>query len=78
MNMAIDVFCHWAPPLYGAAALKAAGRSLRMLERALAMPVMTDLFRPWPHDAAGPAMIDGTILTLPPFRHGMVCRLLML
>ena len=40
---AIDIFCHWAPPDYGAAALKAAGRPLRMLERALAMPVMTDL-----------------------------------
>jgi predicted TIM-barrel fold metal-dependent hydrolase len=40
---ATDIFCHWAPPDYGAAALKAAGRPLRMLERALAMPVMTDL-----------------------------------
>lgn len=39
----IDIFCHWAPPDYGAAALKAAGRPLRMLERALTMPVMTDL-----------------------------------
>jgi predicted TIM-barrel fold metal-dependent hydrolase len=39
----IDIFCHWAPPDYGAAALQAAGRPLRMLERALAMPVMTDL-----------------------------------
>lgn len=40
---ALDIFCHWAPPDYGAAALKAAGRPLRMLDRALAMPVMTDL-----------------------------------
>jgi len=40
---ALDIFCHWAPPDYGAAALKAAGRPLRMLERALAMPAMTDL-----------------------------------
>ncbi len=40
---ATDIFCHWAPPDYGAAALQAAGRPLRMLERALAMPVMTDL-----------------------------------
>jgi predicted TIM-barrel fold metal-dependent hydrolase len=40
---AIDIFCHWAPPDYGAAALKAAGRSMRMLERALAIPVMTNL-----------------------------------
>jgi len=39
----LDIFCHWAPPDYGAAALAAAGRPLRMLERALAMPVMTDL-----------------------------------
>ena len=43
MNSSLDIFCHWAPPDYGAAALKAAGRPLRMLERALAMPVMTDL-----------------------------------
>jgi predicted TIM-barrel fold metal-dependent hydrolase len=43
MNSCIDIFCHWAPPDYGPAALKAAGRPLRMLERALAMPVMTDL-----------------------------------
>jgi len=35
MNMALDIFCHWAPPDYGAAALKAAGRPLRMLERDL-------------------------------------------
>lgn len=40
---AIDIFCHWAPPDYGVAALKAAGRPLHMLERALAMPVMNDL-----------------------------------
>jgi aminocarboxymuconate-semialdehyde decarboxylase len=40
---AIDIFCHWAPPDFGAAALQAAGRPVRMLERALAMPVMTDL-----------------------------------
>jgi aminocarboxymuconate-semialdehyde decarboxylase len=43
MNTTIDIFCHWVPPDYGAAALQAAGRPLRMLERALAMPVMTDL-----------------------------------
>ena len=43
LNAALDVFCHWAPTDYGEAALKAAGRPLRMLERALAMPVMTDL-----------------------------------
>lgn len=43
MTATTDIFCHWAPPDYGAAALKAAGRPLRMLERALAMPVMTDL-----------------------------------
>ncbi len=42
MSAAIDIFCHWAPPDYGAAALKDAGRPLCMLERALAMPVMTD------------------------------------
>jgi len=40
---AIDIFCRWAPPDYGAAALKAAGRRVHMLERALAMPVMNDL-----------------------------------
>jgi predicted TIM-barrel fold metal-dependent hydrolase len=40
---AIDIFCHWAPPDYSAAALKAAGRSMRMFERALAIPVMTNL-----------------------------------
>jgi hypothetical protein len=39
----IDIFCHWAPSDYGAAALTAAGRPLRMLERALAIPVMSDL-----------------------------------
>jgi len=43
MNTTIDIFCHWAPPDYGAAVLKASRRPLRMLERALAMPVMTDL-----------------------------------
>jgi predicted TIM-barrel fold metal-dependent hydrolase len=43
MTDAIDVFCHWAPPDYGAAALAAAGRPVRMLERALALPVMTDI-----------------------------------
>jgi aminocarboxymuconate-semialdehyde decarboxylase len=43
LNAALDIFCHWAPTDYGEAALKAAGRPLRMLERALAMPVMTDL-----------------------------------
>ena len=36
MNTTIDIFCHWAPPDYGAVALKLAGRPLRMLERALA------------------------------------------
>jgi aminocarboxymuconate-semialdehyde decarboxylase len=43
MTDAIDIFCHWAPPEYAAAALAAAGRPVRMLERALALPVMTDL-----------------------------------
>jgi aminocarboxymuconate-semialdehyde decarboxylase len=43
MTDAIDIFCHWAPPDYGAAALAAAGRPVRMLERALALPVMTDV-----------------------------------
>jgi aminocarboxymuconate-semialdehyde decarboxylase len=43
MTDAIDVFCHWAPPDYNAAALAAAGRPVRMLERALALPVMTDV-----------------------------------
>jgi len=34
----------------------------------------SDLFRPWPQDGVGPAMIDGATLILPPFRHGLVCR----
>ena len=43
MSSALDTFCHWAPSDYGAAALKSAGRPQRMLERALALPVMSDL-----------------------------------
>ena len=43
MTNALDIFCHWAPRAYCEAALKAAARPPRMLERALAMPVMTDL-----------------------------------
>jgi predicted TIM-barrel fold metal-dependent hydrolase len=39
----IDIFCHWAPPAYCTAALRTCARPLRMLERAAAMPVMTDL-----------------------------------
>jgi uncharacterized protein len=39
----LDIFCHWAPREYGAAALEASTRPLHMMERALAMPVMTDL-----------------------------------
>lgn len=43
MTNALDIFCHWAPPVYGETALKTSSRPLHMLERALAMPVMTDL-----------------------------------
>ncbi|MHB9131757.1 MAG: amidohydrolase family protein [Armatimonadota bacterium] len=39
----IDIFCHWAPSAYCQAALRMSERPLRMLERAAAMPVMTDL-----------------------------------
>lgn len=39
----IDCFCHWATRRYCAAALKAAVQPLPMLERAAALPVMTDL-----------------------------------
>ncbi len=34
-----------------------------------------ELFRPWPHDGVGPAVIQGATLMLPPFQHGLVCRL---
>ena len=40
---AVDIFCHWATQAYCRAARKAAGRSLHMLERASAIPVMTDM-----------------------------------
>jgi len=34
-----------------------------------------DLFRPWPQDGVAPAVINGATLMLPPFQHGLVCRL---
>lgn len=34
-----------------------------------------ELFRPWPTDGAGEAAIQGTRLSLPPFRHGLVVRI---
>jgi aminocarboxymuconate-semialdehyde decarboxylase len=39
----IDIFCHWVPRAYGTAALQASSQPQHMLERALAMPVMTDV-----------------------------------
>lgn len=39
----IDIFCHWVPKAYGAAALQASDQPQHMLERALAIPVMTDV-----------------------------------
>jgi predicted TIM-barrel fold metal-dependent hydrolase len=39
----LDIFCHWAPPAYKAAALKASAQPQHMLERALSMPVMIDM-----------------------------------
>ncbi len=37
--------------------------------------VRAELFRPWPQDAVGLAVIDGTRLILPSFQHGLICRL---
>ncbi len=34
-----------------------------------------EIFRPWPGDAVGKATIVGSTLILPPFTHGVVCRL---
>jgi hypothetical protein len=34
-----------------------------------------ELFRPWPLDGDGHSVFDDTTLTVPPFQHGLVCRL---
>ena len=39
---AIDIFCHWAPETFCRRAMKLCREPLPMLERALAMPVITD------------------------------------
>jgi len=40
---ALDVFCHWAPEAFCRRAMKLCREPLPMLERAVAMPVVTDL-----------------------------------
>jgi len=36
--------------------------------------IRVDLFRPWPQDGSGLAVIAGATLILPPFVHGLLCR----
>jgi len=34
-----------------------------------------ELFRPWPADGTGAAVVTGSSILLPAFRHGLICRL---